>query len=36
MNEAKEIQRLLKQAQSYFGKDEQVYIFKRSILDYKG
>ncbi len=28
MNEEKEIKRLLKQAQSYFGKDEKIYIFK--------
>ena len=28
MNEEKEIQRLLKQAQSYFGKDEKIFIFK--------
>ncbi len=28
MNEEKEAQRLLKEAQSYFGKDEEIYIFK--------
>ena len=28
MNEEKEIENLLKQAQSYFGKDEKIYIFK--------
>ena len=27
-SEEKEIQRLLKEAQSYFGKDEKIYIFK--------
>lgn len=28
MNEEKEIQRLLIQAQSYFGQDEKIFIFK--------
>lgn len=28
MKEDKEIQKLLKEAQSYFGKDEYIYIFK--------
>lgn len=28
MNEEKEIKKLLKQAQDYFGKDETIYIFK--------
>lgn len=28
MSEDKEIKRLLKQAQSYFGNDEKIYIFK--------
>lgn len=28
INEEKEIKKILKQAQSYFGKDEKIYIFK--------
>ena len=36
INEEKKIKKLLEQAQSYFGKDEKIYIFKRYVVVFEG